>query len=65
MKKVSRTGLQIGALTTLFFFHTQNEDDTTIQPNGINCQTKLKTIESDCDSRSGQWLRQEVEAMLQ
>ena len=49
----------------LFFCHTQNEDDTTIQPNGINCQTNLKTIEFSCDSRSGQWLRQEVEAMLQ
>ena len=65
VKKLVAPMDELERASQLFFCYTLHEDGTTIQPNGINCQTILKIIEFSCDSRSGQWLRQEVEAMLQ
>ena len=48
----------------LFFFYTLHKDGTNHTTNGIYCQTILKFNEFSCDSHTGHWLRQEVEAML-
>ena len=46
------------------FSSTHYKDGTNHTTNGIYCQTILKFNEFSCDSRTGHWLRQEVEAML-